>query len=355
MILTNEEARALAVSRRTLRLVLAALALTLSASAARSQIGPSSPQSMTPDANNSMSTLMQHRMEMTKRAIDETQRRRFEEGKPDSPFPSDANKEAGKPGVVRALSPEEQKALAHNGRGLDLFSKGKFDQAVKEYGEAIRTYPQLAAAHNNLGSAYFALGRFEEAASAFRDAIQIDPRYAQAHFNLALAYIKLGREREANDSLMNAARAYDAAGDEHLKAGRFKEAEESYKGMLQIDPEYTPALFKLGLVCNATQRYEESVGYFRRVLQKKPTSPDAYEALGEAYFGQRKYAESASAAEQAVKLSPASPGPYYIAGLAHAALGERAKAQADLDKLRELKADDYVKQLSDFIEKKSPR
>lgn len=344
MISTNEVARAVA-SRKCLRLMLACLALGLPAASARAQ--------MSPDSSESYRILMQHRMEMTRRSIDETQRRRFEEGKPDGPFPSDANKESARPGVVRAASPEEQKALVHNERGLDLFSKGKLEQAVKEYDEAISAYPQLAAAHNNLGSAYFALGRFENAAAAFRDAVQIDPRYAQAHFNLALAYIKLGREKEANDSLMNAARAYDAAGDEHLKAGRMKEAEESYKGLLQIDPDYTFALFKLGLVCNADRRYDEAVEYFRRVIRKQPTDSDAFEALGEAYFGQSKYAESAEAAEQAVKLDAASPGPFYIAGLAHASLGDTAKAKADLDRLKELKADDYAKQLSDFIEKKA--
>src|SRR4051812_16697730 len=171
-------------------LTLAALALAF-APQARAQL----------DSQQAYRTLMQQRMEMAVRAVSEAQRRRFEEGKSNTNFPSDANKVAGKAGVVRAVSPEERNALAHNERGLEQFAKGKVEQAVKEYKEALRAYPSLAAAHNNLGSAYFAAARFEEAAAAFQRAGELDPEYGQAYFNLALTHLKLGREREADEAL----------------------------------------------------------------------------------------------------------------------------------------------------------
>jgi tetratricopeptide (TPR) repeat protein len=341
-------ARRRAVARKLSRLLpLAAPAfiVLLSCVAARAQQQGSS------DAYRS---LMQHRMEMSNRSVAETQRRRFEEGKPDARFPSDANKASAKPGVVRASTPAEQKALAHNERGLDLFSKGKLEPAVKEYEEAIRADPALAAAHNNLGSAHFAAGRFEAAAAAFLQAVQLDPDYGQAHFNLALAYLKLGREKEANDSLLNAARAYNAAGEAHLKAGRLKEAEESFRGMLQIDPDYAPALLRLGLVCNADHRYEEAARHLQHVIRLQPANADAHESLAESHFGLRQYEQAATDAERALQLAPDAPGAHYIAGLARAALHQRDPALAHLDRLKQLKADDYAQQLSDFIAKNSP-
>lgn len=329
-------------------LLLALFALALPHAAARAQ------QRM-PDPNEAYRLLMQRRMAESQRAINETLRRRFEEGKNDGTFPSDAgNKAAAKPSVVRAVSPEERQALARTDKGLDYFSKNKFEQAVKEYDEAIRLYPELAAAHNNRGSALFAMARFEEAAACFRRAAELDPKYAQAHFNLALASVKLGREREANDSLVKASRAYITSGDEQLAAGRLAEAEESYKGLLQIDPDYAVAHFKLGLVYNAAGLHAEAVESFKRVLRKMPDSSDAYENLGEAYIGLRKHREAAAAAEQAIKLRPRSPAAHYVAGLAHASLGKREQALAALDRLKELKADDYARLLSDFIEKKAP-
>src|SRR5262245_12872564 len=150
-----------------------------------------------PSSQDQLQQLMLHRQEMSRRAVDEPLRRRFEDGKSDTTFPSDATK-AKKPGVVHALTPEQQKALQQNERGLELFAKGKLDAAIKAYQEAIRSDPRLAAAHNNLGSAYFASTRFDQAAAAFRTACELDANYGQAFFNLALAQIKLGQEKEAN-------------------------------------------------------------------------------------------------------------------------------------------------------------
>jgi tetratricopeptide (TPR) repeat protein len=324
-------------------LALAALALC-GAPPARAQLDPS----------QGYRTLMQQRMEMSSRAVSEAQRRRFEEGKSDTAFPSDANKAGAKPGVVRAVSPEERKALAHNERGLGHFEKGRVEQAVREYNEAIRAYPALAAAHNNLGSAHFAAGRFEEAAAAFRRAAEIDADYGQAHFNLALAHLKLGREREADAALQAAVRAYYTSGDGHFKAGRLKEAEESYRGMLQIDPGYVPALLRLGLVCNTARRFEEAARHLRLVAQREPANPYAHEGLAEALHGLNRNDEAAAAADRALKLAPDSPAAHYYAGLARASLGQRDAALTHLARLKQLGAPAYAQLLSDLIDKKAP-
>ena len=305
-----------------------------------------------PSSSDQLRDLMMHRQEMSKRAVEETTRRRFEEGKSDSAFPSDAVNAKG--GVVRALTPEQQKALQHNERGLELFLKGKLDGAMKEYEAAIRSDPKLAAAHNNLGSAYFAAGRFEEAAAAFQRACELDAEFGQAFFNLALAQIKLGREKEASESLDVALRAYNSAGEAHLKAGDLKEAEEAFRGMLQIDPEYAPALLRLALVYNAAGRYEEAALNARRVAERDPANAAAHEILAEALNGLKKYEEAAASAERAIKLAPNSPGAHYFAGVARASMGERDAALAHLARIRELNAPNLAQKLSDFINKKGP-
>src|SRR5215813_1615280 len=94
-----------------------------------------------PSSQEGLHQLMMHREEMSRRAVDETLQRRFEDKKSDTTFPSDRTKTSK--GVVRALTPEEQKALKHNERGLEFFSKGKLDNAIKEYQEAIRSDPKL--------------------------------------------------------------------------------------------------------------------------------------------------------------------------------------------------------------------
>jgi tetratricopeptide (TPR) repeat protein len=300
-----------------------------------------------------LNQLMNHRREMSTRAVEETKTRRFEEGKSDAIFPSDMMT-ARKGGVVRVLTREEQKAIQHNARGLDLFSKGKLDAAMKEYQEAIRSDAKLAEAHNNLGTAYFAAGRFEEAAAAFRRACELDADYGQAFFNLGLAHIRLGREKEANEILDAALRAYASAGAAHFSAGRFKEAEDAFRGMLQIDQEYIPALLRLGLVYNALSRYEDAAQNIRRVIGRQPNNALAHEILAEALYGGKNYEGAVAAADRALKLSPDSSEAHYLAGLARASLGQRDDALAHLARLEQLKSTDLAQQLSDFINKKQP-
>jgi tetratricopeptide (TPR) repeat protein len=306
-----------------------------------------------PTSTDNLNQLMMHRQEMSGRAVDETQRRRFEERKSDTTFPSDAAKNR-KGGVVAALTPEQQKALQQNDKGLELFSKGKLEAAIKAYQDAIRSDPKLAAAHNNLGSAYFAASRFDEAVAAFQSASELDANYGQAFFNLALAQIKLGKEKEANETLVAALRAYNSAGESHLKAGRLKDAEEAFRGMLQIDAEYAPALLRLALVYNAAGRYDDAVQNARRVTEREPNNAVAHEILSEALYGARKYEDAAASAERAIKLSPNSTDAYYLAGAARASLGQRDAALAHLAHLKQLNSADLAQRLSDIIDKKTP-
>ena len=180
------------------------------------------------------------------------------------------------------------------------------------------------------------------------------PLPGQAFFNLALAQIKLGHEKEANETLDAALHAYNSAGEAHLKAGRLKEAEEAFRGMLQIDPEYAPALLRLGLVYNAAGRYEEAAQNIRRVAEREPRNAGAHEVFAEALYGLQKYEEAADSAERAIKLSPDSPDAHYLAGIARASLGQRDAALAHLARLGQLKSPNLTQQLSDFINKKAP-
>jgi tetratricopeptide (TPR) repeat protein len=305
-----------------------------------------------PSSSDQFNTLMSNRLELSRRSVDDTLRRRLEDKKSDSTFPSDGR--TTKAGVTRALSPEQQKAFQHNERGLQFFVKGKLDSAIKEYQEAIRFDPQLALAHNNLGSAYFSGARFEEAAAEFQKASELDPNYGQAFFNLALAHIKLGHDKEANETLYAAIRAYNAAGEAHLRANRLKEAEEAFRGMFQIDPEYGPAFLQLGLVYNDAGRYDEAERNVRRVADREPANAIAHAILAEALYGQRKYEESITSADRALKLSPKFPYAHYFAGLSCASLGRREAALDHLAQLQKLNSPEMAQRLSGFINTKAP-
>jgi hypothetical protein len=86
---------------------------------------------------------------------------------------------------------------AHNKLGYALFQKGRVDDAISHYQEALRIAPHYAEAHNNLAMALFQKGRVDEAIAQFQQALQINPTMGEAHNNLGYALLQKGRGDEA--------------------------------------------------------------------------------------------------------------------------------------------------------------
>jgi peptidoglycan/xylan/chitin deacetylase (PgdA/CDA1 family)/uncharacterized caspase-like protein len=84
-----------------------------------------------------------------------------------------------------------------NDKGTALFREKKYDEALREFQEAVKLAPASALAANNLGFTYFKLGRFPESVQWFEKALALDPARAIAHANLGDALVALGRKPEA--------------------------------------------------------------------------------------------------------------------------------------------------------------
>src|SRR5207245_10252009 len=96
-------------------------------------------------------------------------------------------------GLVTAPS-----AMAHSSLGVALDERGRPEEAIPHFRQALRVNPRLAHAENNWGIALAKQGRWEDAARHYEAALQIGPRNAAAHASLALALRRLGRSARAH-------------------------------------------------------------------------------------------------------------------------------------------------------------
>ena len=66
-------------------------------------------------------------------------------------------------------------------QGNELLNQGQYDEAIKNYDEAIRLNPQLAEAYNNRGLAYGFQGKKAEAIADFEKFITLtdNPRWIE--------------------------------------------------------------------------------------------------------------------------------------------------------------------------------
>lgn len=89
--------------------------------------------------------------------------------------------------AVAAMNPRNP--IVHLSLGRVLFSMGKTDQAITEYGKAIEIYGDYGAAHYYLGQAQMKLNNLDAARAAFKDAVRLVPDTEQGR--AALGYLDL--------------------------------------------------------------------------------------------------------------------------------------------------------------------
>jgi tetratricopeptide (TPR) repeat protein len=86
-----------------------------------------------------------------------------------------------------------------------LTSRGRFDEAFEQFGEAIRLDPLSLVANAACGWSHYYARHYEEAVRYPDKALEMDPTYAIAHRIRGMALEKLGRFEEALGSLQRGA------------------------------------------------------------------------------------------------------------------------------------------------------
>ena len=88
--------------------------------------------------------------------------------------------------------------------GNILQDKGRNDDAVFMYTQAILKDEKFYKAHYNLGNCYLNDDKPNMAIEEYKKVLKIRPEYAYAHYNLGCAYIKLGKYRKAKNAFLDA-------------------------------------------------------------------------------------------------------------------------------------------------------
>lgn len=100
---------------------------------------------------------------------------------------------------VRLSSPGIAEACRFVDLGHNLSQVGRFDEAARNYLQAIELMPDLPLAHNNLGWIRQMQGDSDAAIASYRRALQLDPNLQIARRNLAPLLVQLERVDESLD------------------------------------------------------------------------------------------------------------------------------------------------------------
>ncbi|SEM54656.1 Tfp pilus assembly protein PilF [Syntrophus gentianae] len=196
-------------------------------------------------------------------------------------------------------------------RGIDAYSDGDYEKAIKEFKLAISFDPysdNALDAFDYLGSALDGNGDTEEAMRTYRQAIALFP--TEDGFNTSL-------------------------GNLLFADGQYDEALEQYKAAVSKNTSDSEIYYSLGQAYLTLEQYDKAEEQFKKVIQMSPNESASYYALGQTYREAGKYTDAEIQLNKALAIEQDFASAHYELGMLYAETEQIDKAQTELDFLAE--------------------
>ena len=170
-------------------------------------------------------------------------------------------------------------------KGVEALRKGKWDEAQKQFEQAVTIYPEYAQAYSDLGEALEKQQKPAEAQAAFQKALELSPKYLKPYAQLARLAISQNRLQDALQITDRAVKLnatefpsiyyYQALA--HFQMHQLQPAEDSLKQAIELDVDHQmpKAYYMLGLVLEQKGDKPGSIRAFEEYVAQSPKPPDA--------------------------------------------------------------------------------
>ena len=211
-----------------------------------------------------------------------------------------------------AIAADPSHALAHLNKGISLEDTGRAEESVASYDEAIRSDPSLARAHHSRAGALATLGRNEEAPGSYDAAIRLGGPAADAYTDKGDFFARLGCVDEAlaaYDAAISAdryaARAHYGRGRLLYRAGKSGEAAECYDAAIEMDPRLADAHAGRGKIARIAGRLDKALASYDIAIEMNPGLADAHAGRGDVLYERGRTEEALESYGRALRIDPA--------------------------------------------------
>jgi tetratricopeptide (TPR) repeat protein len=181
--------------------------------------------------------------------------------------------------------------------GVELLRHQTLEPAIEIFGQGAERYPRSARIWIGFGTALYSRGKYDEAVKAFSQATDLEPADPRPYSFLAQVYNvsslqapgvveRLRRFAELQPKNPQALYSYalalwKAEGRENSKAD-LSQVESLLKRAAEIDPRFADAHLQLGILSAERKDYLRAVEEYEQAIQSNPNSADAHYRLGQA-------------------------------------------------------------------------
>ncbi|MFQ5584500.1 MAG: tetratricopeptide repeat protein, partial [Calditrichia bacterium] len=216
------------------------------------------------------------------------------------------------------------------------------DKAANYTKSIIAIYPDHYPAYNNLGWYYQQMGRYGDAIVAYKKALQFNP-YLIFTYN-GLNWIYLNESGEVDSAIVWCKKqisyapdnpwGYDYLGWAYLGKDSLLQAEEAFKKALELNPSFILDLYRLAHTYRLQGRYEEAIEPLKKILQIDSTEFSAHYNLGLIYshlnlpkLSRRHYEIFRSYIEKQVRENPEDISNQFPLAVILTRLGEKERGR----------------------------
>jgi tetratricopeptide (TPR) repeat protein len=240
---------------------------------------------------------------------------------------------------THALECTKDNFAAHNQLGNALVARGRVEEGIGQFREALRINPALAMAHYNLGNVLAGQGRTAEGIAELRAALRSDPAYADAHSSLGTILDRHGNLDEGIAELSEALRINPASADAHnnlgialFQQGRVDRGIAEFREATRLNPGFAEAHCNLGNALLEQGETQEAIAEFGEAVRLNPSYGRAHYGLGKALLAQGRMDQGVTELREASRLNPADVRNHNTLGIA---LFQQGRAGEGIAEFRE--------------------
>ena len=204
-----------------------------------------------------------------------------------------------------------QSFMARNNLGTVFLQKGRLEEAVACFQEALEIQPDSPNAHFNLGHILLKQGRLDEAAAHFQRVLEIQPNDPKTHSDLGLVLMQQGQTDEATAHFLKAleiqpdfAEAHYNLGNCLFQKGRVDEAIAHYQKVLNVRPENAEVQNNFGWILLQNGRVDEAIVHFQAALKIQPGNALTHNNLAIALLRKGQAREAVAQYQSSLELQP---------------------------------------------------
>lgn len=283
---------------------------------------------------------------------------------------------------VREEARSVEPTVSHFSLGVELGLRGKYEEAIEEFSQAVKEDPDHVVAQTSLGVAFHRLGEDDRALSCYEATLRIDPTYAEAHYfranilysqenireaiagytiaiglepELIAAHQKPAPQDRLTDYSPSPAEMYWIARPAHRildlnksleadpgQASLFKEraaqysrlrnyvqAIADYSSYLTIQPDDASVLHLRGSAYEQIGQLNRALEDYQRAIAIDPQLSNVYINRGVTLGKMGNFRQSIASFTEAIRLAPTSPDSYFNRGTAYLQQGDFERAIDD--------------------------